>query len=70
GVPCVKTIPGVLAAVRGIEAVAAPATQPRSIQEYHAEAAAVPIQGRLGIGRTTTGPSSTSAVTAPPETTP
>ncbi|MEX0756197.1 MAG: carbamoyl-phosphate synthase large subunit [Actinomycetota bacterium] len=70
GVPCVTTIPGVLAAVRGIEAVAAPATQPRSIQEYHAEAAAVPIQGRLGIGRTTTGPSSTSAVTAPPETTP
>jgi carbamoyl-phosphate synthase large subunit len=49
GVPCVTTIPGVLAAVRGIEAVAAPATEPRSIQEYHAEAAAIPIQGRLGL---------------------
>jgi carbamoyl-phosphate synthase large subunit len=55
GVPCVTTIPGVLAAVRGIEALAAPASEPRSIQEYHADAAAIPIQGRLGLPRGGTG---------------
>ena len=47
GVPCVTTLPGVFAAVRGIEALLGPPTEPRSIQEYHAEAMAEPMQGRL-----------------------
>ncbi|MEX2275630.1 MAG: carbamoyl-phosphate synthase large subunit [Actinomycetota bacterium] len=61
GVPCITTIPGLLAAVRGIEAIGAPASEPRSIQEYHAEAAAVPIQGRLGLA----GLTSTTAARTP-----
>jgi carbamoyl-phosphate synthase large subunit len=47
GVPCVTTLPGVFAAVRGIEALLGGRTEPRSIQEYHAEAMAEPMQGRL-----------------------
>ena len=49
GVPCITTLPGMLAAVRGIEALRTPATEPRSLQEYHAQAAAVPVQGRLRL---------------------
>jgi hypothetical protein len=33
--------------VRGFEAVLGPTTEPRSIQEYHAEAMAEPTQVRL-----------------------
>jgi carbamoyl-phosphate synthase large subunit len=47
GVPCVTTLPGVFAAVRGIEAQRGRATEPRSIQEYHAEAMREPMQARL-----------------------
>jgi carbamoyl-phosphate synthase large subunit len=49
GVPCVTTLPGAFAAVRGIEALRAGATTPRSIQEHHAEAWAHPVQERLGF---------------------
>jgi carbamoyl-phosphate synthase large subunit len=49
GVPCITTLPGVFAAVRGIEAVRGGPTEPRSIQEYHADAAAAPVQARLGF---------------------
>jgi carbamoyl-phosphate synthase large subunit len=49
GVPCITTLPGAFAAVRGIEAVRAGTTEPRSIQEYHADAAATPMQTRLGF---------------------
>ena len=49
GVPCITTLPGVFAAVRGIEALRGGPTEPRSIQEYHAEAAAAPVQARLGF---------------------
>jgi carbamoyl-phosphate synthase large subunit len=45
GVPCITTIPGVLAAVQGIEAVRSGAPVPRSLQEYHA--AEAPEQGLL-----------------------
>ena len=38
GVPCITTLPGVFAAVRGIEALRGAPTEPRSIQEHHAEA--------------------------------
>jgi carbamoyl-phosphate synthase large subunit len=47
GVPCITTLPGVFAAVRGIEALLGAPTEPRSIQEYHADAMAEPMQGRL-----------------------
>jgi carbamoyl-phosphate synthase large subunit len=36
GIPCITTIPGVLAAVQGIEALGAEGTAPRPLQEYHA----------------------------------
>jgi carbamoyl-phosphate synthase large subunit len=36
GVPCITTLPGLLAAVQGIEALRAAAGVPRSLQEYHA----------------------------------
>jgi carbamoyl-phosphate synthase large subunit len=35
GVPCVTTLPGVAAAVQGIEAVRRNSAEPRSLQEYH-----------------------------------
>jgi hypothetical protein len=34
GIPCVTTMPGILAAVQGIEAMRTGAV-PRSLQEYH-----------------------------------
>jgi carbamoyl-phosphate synthase large subunit len=49
GVPCITTLQGVFAAVRGIEALRGGPTEPRSIQEYHAAAAAAPVQVRLGF---------------------
>jgi carbamoyl-phosphate synthase large subunit len=36
GVPCITTIPGVLAVVQGVEALRAGWDVPRSLQEYHA----------------------------------
>ncbi|HET6790431.1 MAG TPA: hypothetical protein VFI35_02440, partial [Actinomycetota bacterium] len=53
GVPCLTTMQGAFAAVRGIEALRAGATEPVSIQEHHAGARARPIQERLGfeVGR-------------------
>jgi carbamoyl-phosphate synthase large subunit len=36
GVPCITTIPGILAAVQGIEALRLGAGLPRAVQEYHA----------------------------------
>ena len=35
GIPCITTIPGVLAAVQGIEAVRHGSGRPRTLQEYH-----------------------------------
>jgi carbamoyl-phosphate synthase large subunit len=49
GVPCITTLQGVLAAVHGIEALRRGPTEPRSLQEHHAAAAAMPIQTRLGL---------------------
>ena len=47
GVPCITTLPGVFAAVRGIEALLGGPTEPRTIQEHHRAAAAGPLQARL-----------------------
>jgi carbamoyl-phosphate synthase large subunit len=49
GVPCITTLPGVFAAVRGIEALRGEPTEPRSIQEHHAAAFEEPPQGRLSF---------------------
>jgi carbamoyl-phosphate synthase large subunit len=49
GVPCITTLPGVFAAVRGIEALRGRPTEPRSIQEHHAAADAAPRQPRLSF---------------------
>jgi carbamoyl-phosphate synthase large subunit len=49
GVPCLTTMPGAFAAVRGIEALLAGPTEPVSIQEHHAGARARPVQERLGF---------------------
>jgi carbamoyl-phosphate synthase large subunit len=57
GVPCITTLPGVFAAVRGIEALRGDATEPRSIQEYHAASwvEADPVQVRLTFEEAATG---------------
>jgi carbamoyl-phosphate synthase large subunit len=47
GVPCITTLPGVFAAVRGIEALRGEPTEPRSIQEHHAAIARGPLQARM-----------------------
>ena len=49
GVPCLTTMQGAFAAVRGIEALLEGATEPVSIQEHHAGARARPVQERLGF---------------------
>ncbi len=49
GVPCITTLPGVFAAVRGIEALLGDPTEPRSIQEHHAAASREPLQARLSF---------------------
>jgi carbamoyl-phosphate synthase large subunit len=49
GVPCLTTMPGAFAAMRGIEALRAGATEPMSIQEHHAGARARPVQEQLGF---------------------
>ena len=47
GIPCVTTLPGLLAALRGIEALRSDAPGPRALQEFHAAARSVPVQARL-----------------------
>jgi carbamoyl-phosphate synthase large subunit len=49
GVPCVTTLPGAFAAVRGIEALREGMTAPVPIQEYHERAGAGPVQAVLGF---------------------
>ncbi len=51
GIPCITTLPAVLAALRGIESMRGGAGEPRSLQEYHAAAeAAIPVQEALMFG--------------------
>ncbi|MGH2635119.1 MAG: carbamoyl-phosphate synthase large subunit [Actinomycetota bacterium] len=50
GIPCITTLPGALAALRGIEALRGAPGTPRSLQELNEQAlAASPVQTRLGI---------------------
>jgi carbamoyl-phosphate synthase large subunit len=37
GIPCITTVPGILAAVQGIGALRAEARPPRTLQQYHAD---------------------------------
>ncbi len=46
GIPCITTLPGVMAVLTSIEALRAESPEPRSLQEYQADAAA----GRRGVG--------------------
>jgi carbamoyl-phosphate synthase large subunit len=39
GIPCITTVPGILAAVQGIEALRGVRSEPLSLQEYHSGAA-------------------------------
>jgi carbamoyl-phosphate synthase large subunit len=51
GIPCVTTLPGAMAALRGIEALREPPGAPRSLQELHERSrGASPVQPRLPIG--------------------
>jgi carbamoyl-phosphate synthase large subunit len=59
GTPCVTTLPGVMAALRGIEAMRGEPGEPRSLQEHHQRAsAAVPVQVRLRLADDQAGVSS------------
>jgi carbamoyl-phosphate synthase large subunit len=49
GVPCITTLQGVFAAVRGIEALRGEPTEPLSIQEHHAAASRAPAQVRIAF---------------------
>jgi carbamoyl-phosphate synthase large subunit len=50
GIPCITTLPGVFAALRGIEALRGVRSEPLSLQEHHLRAgAAVPVQERLAL---------------------
>ncbi len=49
GIPCITTLPGVLAALRGIEALRGEPTEPRSLQEYHERARSILMQERLSL---------------------
>jgi carbamoyl-phosphate synthase large subunit len=50
GIPCFTTLPGVFAALRGIEALRGIPGEPLSLQEHHLRAAAaVPVQERLAL---------------------
>jgi carbamoyl-phosphate synthase large subunit len=49
GVPCITTLPGVFAAVRGIEALRGEASEPLSIQEHHASASGGASQIRISF---------------------
>jgi carbamoyl-phosphate synthase large subunit len=55
-IPCVTTLPGVMAALRGIEALRGEVSEPVALQEHHEAArAAVPLQARLGMAGEQTG---------------
>jgi carbamoyl-phosphate synthase large subunit len=49
GVPCITTLPGVFAAVRGIEALRGRPSEPRSIQEHHEAASGRASQSRISF---------------------
>jgi carbamoyl-phosphate synthase large subunit len=56
GIPCITTLPGAFAALRGIEALREAPGTPRSLQEHHERAAtAAPVQTRLGVSASRVG---------------
>ena len=54
GIACITTLQGLLAALRGIEALLGTPGEPRSIQEWHRDAReASAVQERLAFGERT-----------------
>ena len=53
GVPCITTLPGVFAAVRGIEALRGGPSEPLSLQEHHRAASGGASQARLSFAEAT-----------------
>jgi carbamoyl-phosphate synthase large subunit len=53
GVPCITTLPGVFAAVRGIEALRGGPSEPLSLQEHHEAASGGASQARLSFAEAT-----------------
>ena len=51
GVPCITTLPGAFAAVRGIESLRGAPSEPLSIQEHHSAARDGAAQGRLSFNQ-------------------
>ncbi len=49
GIPCITTLPGVMAALRGIESLRDGSTAPKSLQEYHEMTRSVALQQRLSL---------------------
>ncbi len=47
GIPCITTLPGVMAALRGIESLRDGSTTPKSLQEYQQMTRSVALQQRL-----------------------
>jgi carbamoyl-phosphate synthase large subunit len=55
GVPCITTLPGVFAAVRGIEALRGGPSEPCSLQEHHEQAGGRAAQSRLSFAEAAAG---------------
>jgi carbamoyl-phosphate synthase large subunit len=56
GIPCITTLPGAFAAVRGIEALGGEPGEPVPLQLHHARAAApAPVQTQLGVATSPVG---------------
>jgi carbamoyl-phosphate synthase large subunit len=49
GVPCITTLPGVFAAVRGIEALRGGPSEPSSLQEHHGTTSGGASQVRISF---------------------
>jgi carbamoyl-phosphate synthase large subunit len=48
GIPCITTLPGVFAAIRGIDALRGHRTEPMSLQEHHARLATAALPPAVG----------------------
>jgi carbamoyl-phosphate synthase large subunit len=56
GIPCITTLPGAFAAVRGIEALRGEPGEPVALQLHHARATApAPVQTQLGVATSPVG---------------
>jgi carbamoyl-phosphate synthase large subunit len=70
GVPCITTIPGLYAALRGIDSLRSTAAEPRTLQEHHAHARATAARQQLRLEIGTGSPSAQPPAQRAPEPTP